>query len=1141
MAAKPLCAVVRYLHGAAGSAAAEPSDGELLERFTIERDPSALEALVRRHERMVMNVCRRLLGPGADADDCFQATFFVFARKARSIRKRDSVASWLHGVAHRLSRQLLGKMSTRQRCEAKLRSSAENLAMKDDPVDMASMRELGVILDDELRRLPAVCRAALIACHLEGLSSSEAAERLGVPASTLKSRLRRGRELLRQRLCRRGVGLTTAALTVALGEQSRAGASPALLQLTVKTANCVATSGTASLTTRAGALACKSLGVGRKLKLALLAMLTLALVGLGAAFASSLSRRPASTELNDPVLEVDIPDKGPIKALVDLQGDPLPPGAVMRLGTARLRQARGIEAVAFTPDSKQVVSVGDHKLFVWDAATGKELRKLEAINVMGMTVSRAAGVVAVAANGTLDVWDVATWERKFSHQVTTFAVAISPDGSILASGGRTRLGEDPVVLWEPRTGKKLRTLAGNMPQIFRLAFSPDGKTLAAASCGITAFSPPEGSRAEVVRLWNVETGQLQELSEHKGGVTSLAFSPKSNVLATGGHDGTLILWDTATRKQLHKVQITEEPHPDRKRNSIDDGGGIRFLAYAPDGKTIASANHDATVRFHDGATGKELRVLRGHAGGVCGLAYSPDGKLLASCSSDQNVRLWDAATGEQRNPRPGHDCAVGNLLISPDGKRAMSAGGDRTVRIWDLAAWKESLILRDFKNAIHSLALSPDGSILAVGMQDGVLQLRDAASGEQLRELKGHTGQIRSLSFSFDGKLLASAAPSGKNSNISSKETARTLRLWDVKTGQEVPRIDGNRSDWYARFSPDGKWLASYDRGIDLWDATTGKKQQHFADLCDAAFLPDSKRFAAWSFAPRMTGGGGASFGTDKGKVQVRSVLDGAELYSFEGPERMPYVEGLFVPSPDGRLLALAVCENSFDPNVLQLWEMATGKLRRTLKGHAGEVNRCVFSSDGRRLLSASSDTTVLVWDLGLPLEPRPKDVDEKALASLWRDLGDADAGRADQAIWSLVAAPKQALPFLQKNLPPLPAADPAWRNWVKDLGSDKFAVRDKASRDLEALEEQAYPLLKEALTSSPPLETRQRIERLLDRLKYPLTSSKTIRALRAVEVLERIGTEQARQVLHELAQGSPGARLTDDAKASLERLRGRR
>jgi RNA polymerase sigma factor (sigma-70 family) len=186
MATQPLSEVVRYLHGAVGCGGAEPSDSELLTRFTVNREPAALEALVRRHQQLVMNVCRRLLGPGADADDAFQATFFVLARKARSIRKQGSVASWLHGVAHRLSRQLLSKTYTRRRCEAKWRSAAPSQPAGDDPAHLASMRELGAVLDDELERLPAVCRAALIACLLEGLSNVEAAQRLGVPASTLR-------------------------------------------------------------------------------------------------------------------------------------------------------------------------------------------------------------------------------------------------------------------------------------------------------------------------------------------------------------------------------------------------------------------------------------------------------------------------------------------------------------------------------------------------------------------------------------------------------------------------------------------------------------------------------------------------------------------------------------------------------------------------------------------------------------------------------------------------------------------------------------------------------------------------------------------------------------------------------------------
>src|SRR5262249_19829855 len=159
-----------------------------------------------------------------------------------------------------------------------------------------------------------------------------------------------------------------------------------------------------------------------------------------------------------------------------------------------------------------------------------------------------------------------TGKVKFSRDVTSFAVAISPDGNVLATGGRTPAKADPVVLWDLRTGDKLRSLSGNMYQVFRLPLSPDGKLLAPLRSRYSSFAPPKSSRPEIVRLWEVETGQLHELEGHTGGATSLAFSPDGKVLATAGHDGTMILWDSATRKQLRKIDLVEEAYVHRKGN-----------------------------------------------------------------------------------------------------------------------------------------------------------------------------------------------------------------------------------------------------------------------------------------------------------------------------------------------------------------------------------------------------------------------------------------------------------------------------------------------------------------------------------------------------------------------------------------------
>src|SRR5262249_24474224 len=286
--------------------------------------------------------------------------------------------------------QILGKRATRSRCEAKLRDVGQGRVAPHDPVHMAGLREMAAVLDEELRNLPAVCRAALIVCHLEGLSTTEAAHRLGLPASTLKSRLQRGRDLLRGRLERRGIGLSAAALTAALAEQSCAGAPPALIHVTVQAALCVAASGTVPITTRAGSLAGGAVGTGvyRKVALAVAAVLDLVLVGLAAAFSTS---SPAGTAANDndsvsPRQGAALADGGPKQVGLDGLGDPLPPGAILRLGTARMRHQWGVEAVGFSLDGKHVVSAGGHSLRVWDAATGKELRQLQAINIFGFAV-----------------------------------------------------------------------------------------------------------------------------------------------------------------------------------------------------------------------------------------------------------------------------------------------------------------------------------------------------------------------------------------------------------------------------------------------------------------------------------------------------------------------------------------------------------------------------------------------------------------------------------------------------------------------------------------------------------------------------------------------------------------------------------
>jgi RNA polymerase sigma factor (sigma-70 family) len=225
--------VVHHLRHLTGpQTAPAPSERELLDRFIAERDEAAFAALVERRAPMVLGVCRRVLRHAHDAEDACQATFRVLARKAASVRKRESLASWLHGVAYHVSTRLKRDLARRGAREA-LRPEATQA----DVAAEVSWRELRGLLEDELARLPARYRSPLILCYLEGKTRDEAAQQLGWSLTTFRGRLERGRERLRARLIRRGLTLSAALFAGALGESSASAAPPpAFVVLTVKAA-----------------------------------------------------------------------------------------------------------------------------------------------------------------------------------------------------------------------------------------------------------------------------------------------------------------------------------------------------------------------------------------------------------------------------------------------------------------------------------------------------------------------------------------------------------------------------------------------------------------------------------------------------------------------------------------------------------------------------------------------------------------------------------------------------------------------------------------------------------------------------------------------------------------------------------------
>lgn len=496
------------------------------------------------------------------------------------------------------------------------------------------------------------------------------------------------------------------------------------------------------------------------------------------------------------------------------------------------------------------------------------------------------------------------------------------------------------------------------------------------------------------------------------------------------------------------------------------------------------------MRLWDPATGKELSAARGHGWTIRDIAYAPDGKIIATAGEDSTVRYWDPATGEQL--------------------RVLDRAEYFTVR-------RGKQLLRVHNSEVTStLAYSPDGRLLAIGGY--TILVLDTATGKALHRLSMDGSYPTHLVFTPDSKTLASAG----------HEMDRThcVRLWDVASGKLLRKLPAEKDFIRAiAVSPDGRLLASttQDRTgtVRLWEVATGKPAReiktHNTWTTSLAFAPCGSALAV--------GGSDSKVYREENVIEFWDPATGRELPPLRG---MHYSVGGLAYSPDGRTLAASTGDRA-----VYLWEIATGQPRGRFVGHAGMIDALAFAPDGRALVTASVDTSALVWDLtGGRRSAHP--LTDAQWRAAWEALGGSDAARAYRAMWTLAAA-AQTGPALRERLQPIPPEAAAKiSQWIKDLDSEQFPVRDQATTALEKQGHLAEPALRQALTGDPGLEVRQRVERLLGKLANP--SAERLRELRALEALGHVGTPEARSLLEKLAAGPPFDRLTRDARELLER-----
>jgi WD40 repeat protein len=846
------------------------------------------------------------------------------------------------------------------------------------------------------------------------------------------------------------------------------------------------------------------------------------------------------------------PDK---PAHADAFGDPLPDGVLARLGTLRFRHGGAVLFLAYIDEGKSLITASqDGTVRMWEADSGKEIRRYASPQFAPNMISCAAlspdgeRIAVGGQDGAISFYEIASGRHirqvKGNPANGIAAVLFTADGkSVFAKSY-----DQAIRHWDIAEGKELRKFGENNngnQRIFynggptsTMALINESKTLAS---GAMVFDNNQISA--VVKFYDVTSGK--ELSSFKGpvnGVQSLAFAPDGKTLAWGTpNNGAIGVWDVATQKEVRQL-------------SPGQAGPFypNAVAFSPDGKRLAARNYDHSMRIWDLAEGKEIKFIpsqsNSYTGSQCNLAFTPDGKHLASGLGMNTLGQWDLTTGQPVGFQAGHSGGVHVLALAADGKTAATRGYDNTVRLWDTGTGKEISSFALPLVTTH-VAFSGDGQTVVHAGYDGNLFIRDVKTGKELRQWRAHAQQnpgFLNLDVSRDGKMVAT------------RGYELVTRLWDTGTGQEVRQlveppviVNGQPAFGYYGnavpmiFSHDGSTLvvvsgSGYSNGeglrraayrqnnlIRLWDAATGKQLRQFdmggVGVAAVALAPDGRTLVSSNY---------------NGTLSLWEAASGKERYQIK--PSIPGTATVVAFSADGKRVAGTWLQGTTP--IVRLLDAASGKeLGGPLKGHQSVVLSLAFAADGRKLVSGSQDSTALVWDVAsIEAERRPATaLDEKQAESLWTELANADAKKAYEALRILAVGGDTVSELLREHLHPVEAPDPQRVNQLLlDLESNVFAVRRRATAELEKLGELAEPDLHKLLQSGPTLEIRQRVERLLDRLVTgEAPPSEELRVLRAFEVLEHLATPDAREVLQRMAGGAPGARLTRQAQATLERL----
>ena len=590
------------------------------------------------------------------------------------------------------------------------------------------------------------------------------------------------------------------------------------------------------------------------------------------------------------------------------------------------------------PDSRHVLYETDGKnraLWSGDLTDPRKprARQLEAKAPSGWTRLVLAGdgrfAVLAGKDKTLRRWDLQSGEsaRLRTGKQDVAAIALTPDNQRIAY-----VRDGAIELCDAFPGSRSRKK--ELPEKFGdrtdlIAFSPEGDRIVSTHAD------------RVIRVWDGQTGREIGRTVSLKPMTGLAVFPGGRRVLTSFSDPnpTIGIWDLETSQQLRRIPSF----------------GTSITLSADGGRALIGGGNLMLLR--DLKTGEEL-IREELRGAVLHVAFSKDDRQTVS-STDQSVRVWALPAGRRSGEQPpvievaqflGHEGILNTVVVSPDGRRVLASGWPNTIRLWDRETGQ---LIRSFDERgreIRSVAFSPKGDRVLSGGDDGVVRLWDLKSGDPIHEFKGHVDNVMSVAFSPDGKLAYSAGGAViRNGQLRDQEgTDFAIRIWDVKTGLELRRLDGHKGMvWSVAVSSDGYYVLSggNDAAPILWDAKTGHEIHRFRGHTNkvecVAFLPNSRRMI--------------SSGVD-GTIRLWDVESGRELFPhFTGPTGQNF---FLAVSPDGHRLF-----SSDGGRELRYWNVDTGKLIQKLSWEAGPTGGS-FTPDGRNVVWAGWGSLLRMYSL---------------------------------------------------------------------------------------------------------------------------------------------------------------------------------